>query len=115
LWQRAAEEGTAVMDAAGIDYVQHEEDAQRRGSLLNYGQVGGSERGGGSTWQSLTRATGSIETDFLTGEIVLQGRLHGVATPVNEVLQRLANQLATQHQSPGFWSEDEVLAMLPSE
>jgi 2-dehydropantoate 2-reductase len=115
LWQRAAEEGTAVMDAAGIDYVQHEEDAQRRGSLLNYGQVGGRERGGGSTWQSLTRATGSIETDFLTGEIVLQGRLHGVATPVNEVLQRLANQLATQHQSPGFWSEDEVLAMLPSE
>jgi 2-dehydropantoate 2-reductase len=43
----------------------------------------------------------------------MQGRLHGVATPVNEVLQRLANQLATQHQSPGFWSEAEVLAMLP--
>jgi 2-dehydropantoate 2-reductase len=113
LWQRAAEEGTAVMDAAGIDYVHHDEDAERRGTLLNYGPVGASERGGGSTWQSLTRSTGSIETDFLTGEIVLQGRLHGVATPVNEVLQRLANQLAAQHQSPGFWSEDEVFAMLP--
>ena len=112
LWQRAAEEGAAVMDAAGIDYVQHDEDAKRRGTLLNYGLVGDSERGGGSTWQSLTRSTGSIETDYLTGEIVMQGRLHGVATPVNEVLQRLANQLAAQHQSPGFWSEDEVLAML---
>jgi 2-dehydropantoate 2-reductase len=100
------------MDAAGIDYVKHDEDAKRRGMLLNYGLVGGSERGGGSTWQSLTRSTGSIETDYLTGEIVMQGRLHGVATPVNEVLQRLANQLATQHQSPGFWSEDEVLGML---
>jgi 2-dehydropantoate 2-reductase len=42
----------------------------------------------------------------------MQGRLHGVATPVNELLQRLANQLAAQHHSPGFWTEDEVLALL---
>jgi 2-dehydropantoate 2-reductase len=113
VWQRAADEGKAVMDAARIEYVQHDDDTERRGSLLNYRSVGGKERSGGSTWQSLTRLTGSIETDFLTGEIVMQGRLNGVSTPVNELLQRLANQLATQRQSPGFWSEDEVLAMLP--
>jgi 2-dehydropantoate 2-reductase len=34
-----------------------------------------SRRGGGSTWQSLARRTGSIEVDDLNGEIVLLGRL----------------------------------------
>ena len=29
-------------------------------------------------------ATGAVETDYLNGEIVLLGRLHGVATPVND-------------------------------
>jgi 2-dehydropantoate 2-reductase len=30
----------------------------------------------------------------LNGEIVLLGRLHGVSTPANELLQRTANDLA---------------------
>jgi 2-dehydropantoate 2-reductase len=112
LWQRAVEEGKAVLKSAGIDYVQQDEDSARRGQLLNYGPIGSVERGGGSSWQSLTRATGTIETDYLTGEIVMQGRLHGVATPVNELLQKLANQLAAQRRAPGVWSEDEVVSML---
>jgi 2-dehydropantoate 2-reductase len=112
LWQRAVEEGKAVLKSAGIDYVQQDEDSARRGQLLNYGPIGSVERGGGSSWQSLTRATGTIETDYLTGEIVMQGRLHGVATPVNELLQKLANQLAAQRRAPGAWSEDEVVSML---
>ena len=45
--------------------------------------IGGRRRGGGSSWQSLARGTGTIETDYLNGEIVLLGRLHGVPTPVN--------------------------------
>jgi 2-dehydropantoate 2-reductase len=106
------EEGVAVLSAAGIDYVEHEEDASRRGDLLRDLPVAGRERGGGSSWQSLTRGTGSIETDYLSGEIVLQGRLHGVGTPANELLQRLANQMATEQLAPGNWSDDEVVAML---
>ena len=43
---------------------------------------------GGSSWQSLVRGTGTIETDFLNGEIVLLGRLHGIPTPVNADIQR---------------------------
>ena len=34
------------------------------------------------------RGTGSIEAEFLNGEVVLLGALHGVATPVNALLQR---------------------------
>jgi 2-dehydropantoate 2-reductase len=109
---RAREEGVAVLAAAGIDYVDNEEDASRRGTLLSDRSIAGKKRGGGSSWQSLTRGTGSIETDYLSGEIVLQGRLIGMATPVNELLQRLANQMARERRPPGFVSEDDVLAML---
>ena len=112
LVRRAVKEGVDVLAAAGIAYVGRDEDAERRGQLLTLGPVSGATRGGGSSWQSLVRETGSVETDYLTGEIVLQGRLHGVPTPVNELLQRLANQLAFERRAPGAWSESEILARL---
>jgi 2-dehydropantoate 2-reductase len=108
LTRRVREEGIAVLRAAQIDYVERDEDEARRGTLLTVDP----SRGGGSSWQSLVRGTGSIETDYLTGEIVLRGRLHDVATPANALLQRLANQMARERRSPGAWSEADVLAML---
>ena len=54
----------------------------------------GSGEGGGSSWQSLQRATGRIESDYLNGEVVLLGREHGIATPVNQLLQSLAHEAA---------------------
>jgi 2-dehydropantoate 2-reductase len=108
LTRRVREEGIAVLHAAKIDYVDREEDVARRGTLLTVD----SSRGGGSSWQSLERATGSIETDYLSGEIVMRGLLHGVATPANALVQRLANQLARERRPPGAWTEDEILSML---
>jgi 2-dehydropantoate 2-reductase len=75
--------------------------------------INGQRRGGGSSWQSLARGTGSIEADLLNGEIVLLGRLHGVVTPVNELLQVVANELAASGAPPGSMSEDELRARLP--
>lgn len=40
-----------------------------------------------STWQSLARGA-SVEVDYLNGEIVLLGRLHGAPTPLNARVQR---------------------------
>jgi 2-dehydropantoate 2-reductase len=111
---RALKEGVQVLRHAGIGFVDQDEDSSRRGALLKIGAIGGAERAGGSSWQSLARATGEIETDYLSGEIVLQGRLHDFPTPVNELLRRLANEMAAQRRAPGAWSEDEVLAMLTS-
>jgi 2-dehydropantoate 2-reductase len=101
-----------VLDAAGIAYVSRAEDLARRGDLLTMAPVGSVKRAGGSTWQSLARGLGTVETDYLTGEIVLQGRLVGVATPVNQLLQRLTNELARHHRPPGAWREADVLALL---
>lgn len=101
LYARARAEAEAVIAAAGIDCASAEEDARRRGTLLTTGLIAGERRGGGSSWQSLARRTGTIEADLLNGEIVLQGRLHGVPTPVNAMLQQVADELARAMAPPG--------------
>ena len=103
-------EGVAVLDVAGFAYTTASERADVRGDHVRIEQIGGSARAGGSSWQSLTRATGTIEADYLNGEIVLLGREHGVPTPVNEALQRLANQAARSRRAPGFMTAGQVLA-----
>jgi 2-dehydropantoate 2-reductase len=112
LRRRARAEGTAVLDAAGIGYASDQESAAARDDRVRIMPVNGTERTGGSSWQSLTRGTGSIEADFLNGEVVLLGREHGVPTPVNEVLQRLANQAARQHRAPGGTTPAEIMALV---
>ena len=109
-WVR--EEGEAVLRAAGIDWAPVEEDAARRGDRLSIRPVDGRMRGGGSSWQSLTRGAGTIEVDYLNGEIVLLGRLHGIPTPANAVLQRIARRMAHERVRPGAMHEDEVLAAI---
>lgn len=115
LYGRARDEGIACYRAAAIDFRSTEEDRERRGDLLTLKPVEGRRRGGGSSWQSLARGTGSIEADYLNGEIVLLGRVHGVPTPVNAVLQRLAADLARRNGEPGSVPvsqvEDQVAAL----
>ncbi|HET7572801.1 MAG TPA: ketopantoate reductase C-terminal domain-containing protein [Gaiellaceae bacterium] len=62
--------------------------------------------------QGLLRGAGAIEVDYLNGEIVLLGRLHGVPAPANALLQRLAHELARGERRLGAASEDELLALL---
>ena len=103
-------EAAAVLVAAGITVVSAEEDRARRGDALTIQPVGDEQRrAGGSTWQSLQRGTGTIETDYLTGEIVLLGRLHGVPTPANRALQRLAAEMARAGEPPASRAVDDVL------
>jgi 2-dehydropantoate 2-reductase len=108
----AVREGKACLRTAGIDFASSDEDRARRGDLLHILPVEGRDRAGGSSWQSLARATGSIEADYLNGEIVLLGRLHGVATPVNALLQRLANEMALSRRPPASVAAGQVLSRL---
>jgi 2-dehydropantoate 2-reductase len=108
----ALREGLACYKAAGIEFASRDEDVARRGDLLQMSDVGGRTRAGGSSWQSLARGTGSIETDYLNGEIVLLGRLHGVPTPVNATMQRIARDLAVSRTPPGSMSADELLSLV---
>jgi 2-dehydropantoate 2-reductase len=114
---KARAEGVACLDAAGIAYASEDEDTARRGAVVprppGRRSGGGPSRGGGSSWQSLQRHTGNVEADYLNGEIVLLGRLHGVPTPVNALLQWLANDLARRRAAPGSMTEAEVASLLP--
>ncbi len=112
LLRMVREEGEACLAAAGIAHVSVEEDRARRGDLISVGPAGGHERGGGSSWQSLSRSAGTIETDYLNGEAVLLGRLHGVATPANQLIQRTANLAARDRLPPGSFTEAELLSRL---
>lgn len=105
-------EGYAVFEAAGIDYASTEEEAARRSHHLDVQPVEGEPRPGGSSWQSLARGSSSIETDYLNGEVVMLGRLHGVETPANELLQRLAQNLAKAGKGPGRFDDGDLLALL---
>lgn len=110
LTKRARQEARAVYAAAGITVADEagEQDRRRSRGLLQ--PVGGVERTGGSSWQSLQRGTGNVETDWLNGEIVLLGRLHGVPTPVNERLQHVANEMARDGIAAGSIPAEEIAA-----
>jgi 2-dehydropantoate 2-reductase len=105
-------EGEACLRAAGIAFASEEEDARRRDGLLQIQPIADRPREGGSSWQSLARQAGNIETDYLNGEIVLLGRLHNIPTPVNELLCRLANRMAADRSPPGRVAPEAVLAQL---
>lgn len=95
---QAKQEAVACMAAAGFRYADEDELARRRQAVP--GHVG-PKGAPGSGWQSLARGTGSIETDYLNGEIVLLGRLNGVPTPANETIQAIARSMARRREPPG--------------
>ncbi len=68
--------------------------------MLQWGSAASRSRPGASMWQSLARGV-SIEADYLNGEIVLLGRLHGVPTPVNAALLDLVKQAAREGITAG--------------
>jgi 2-dehydropantoate 2-reductase len=99
--ERARVEAVACYRAAAIDFATDAETDERFASMSPLRRVGGQPFVGGSSWQSLARRSGSIESDYLNGEIVLLGHLHGIPTPVNEALRLLANRMTRDGAPPG--------------
>ncbi|WP_371526612.1 ketopantoate reductase family protein [Streptomyces sp. NBC_01283] len=112
LYRRARAEGEAVFAAAGIEAVGELEQKEARGDRIRMEPLDGSARGGGSSWQSLSRGTGTIEADYLNGEIALLGRLYGVPTPVNATLQSVANAFARERREAGSMPVNELLGLV---
>jgi 2-dehydropantoate 2-reductase len=110
LSKRARAEGVECFAAAGLSVTSTADYDDGRGDLMAISEIAGAPRGGSSTWQSLARGAGSVETDFLNGEIVRMGRAHGIQTPVNAELQR---RMATlQGGAPGSLPLGELLTAL---
>jgi len=102
LVEAAEAEARAIFDAAGIRYTDDAEEAATRATGFTVQPVPGVDgRLGGSTWQSLTRGTGDIETDYLNGEIVLLAHRIGTTAPINSRLARLGRRAAVSGARPG--------------
>ena len=106
-------EAEGVLDTAGIEYASWAE-FQQEAPLLR-GDVPGFDRtASGSTWQSLARGAGSIETDYLNGEIMLLGTLHGVPTPINRAVQDRVTRMLTDGTPPRGVPPADILALARS-
>ena len=106
---QARAEAEAVLTAAGIGWDQSEAPARDE---LAMGTIPGRERIGSSTLQSILRGTGALETDFLNGEIVWLGRLHGMATPVNAAFCKLSLELASGRMQARTAGDDTIVSMI---
>jgi 2-dehydropantoate 2-reductase len=91
----ASTEARACLLAAGLAAASEAEVAERRAGVSAARVSVRDAPSGNSTWQSLRRGSATVETDYLNGEVVLLGRLHGIATPVNEALQSAIRDLLT--------------------
>jgi len=109
------QEALACFDAAGIDCATREEMRARRDCGMHYAEIPDAPRGGGSSWQSVKRGTGDIESDYLNGEVTLLGRLYGVPTPANAVVQRLGVTMAQRGEPPGAYTVAHVLELIEAE
>jgi 2-dehydropantoate 2-reductase len=110
LTRLAQEEGRAVLVAAGIEFVAEEaNDVIGRWQRLDIQPIEGRPRAGSSTRQSFARGASTVETDYLNGEIVLLGRLHGVPTPINAALCELSDRHLRERRGLQTVPAEEVL------
>jgi 2-dehydropantoate 2-reductase len=109
LLQLLRDETTACFEAAGIEFAETKEMmARASGMSASVGGVGQGNWRGSSTWQGIMRGAGSTETDYLNGEVVLLGRLHGIPTPANEVMALYVDRMVREKLSPGSVDADEL-------
>ncbi|MBI2850285.1 MAG: 2-dehydropantoate 2-reductase [Chloroflexi bacterium] len=109
--QAAQKELTEALAQAGIHWVS-QDDVMKEMPETTTPLRGSIDTGGGSsTWQSLTREQGSVETEFLNGEVVRLAKKLGRQAPVNETLLRVSQEMAAKHQKPGAYSPAQLMAM----
>ncbi|MCG6859649.1 MAG: ketopantoate reductase family protein [Salaquimonas sp.] len=110
--EKAREEAAAAYRAAGIEWQDVGFNDPRREQYMKMGTIPGVRRMGSSSTQSLMRGAGSIETDYLNGEIALLGRLHGVPVPVNAALCRIGRKLLAGSLDLGKVKDADIKAEL---
>src|SRR5271170_2406502 len=106
-------EGEQVLRHAGIEFVSFEVSTAVRADGPTPRPVPGSDTGASnSTWQSLSRNTGNVETDFFNGEIVRIAHPHGIAAPINAALARAARAAVRNGLGPSRYSAAQLAELL---
>jgi len=111
--RRAADaEAREVLVAAGISIPDDQEASAAWAGYAVRPVPGEPAVMGGSTWQSLIRGTGTIETTYLNGEIALIARRMGRSAPINAGLTAAARRAAREGLEPGAIDPDQLRTQL---
>ena len=105
-------EAQAVLDAAGRPHERQDTYRARVQASRGTNELPHGMRNLGSSWQSLMRQQGGSEADHLNGEIVRLGRIHGIPTPYNALVQRIAAAMAVRREAPGRYTAEALMAMV---
>ena len=100
----AAEAGIRWLSNDEITRDWSEINAPPRGSLTTEAQS--------STWQSLARHQGNVESEYLNGEVVRLAKRIGRTAPINEGLLRICQEMAANREPPGKYTTAQLSAIL---
>ena len=97
----AQDEGKAILAQAGVRWISIENIATHlpRDIIRPKNDLFGTPLG--STWQSLMRGQGTVETDFLNGEIVRLAAKMRTHAPINQELLQITGKMAARGEKPG--------------
>jgi 2-dehydropantoate 2-reductase len=108
-----ASAGENVLRHAGIEFVSFDTSTAARADGPTIRPVPGWNAGpNNSTWQSLSRNTGNVETDFLNGEIVRIAHRQGIEAPLNAALACVAHVAVHNGLGPSPCSAAELAELL---
>ena len=106
-------EGENVLRHAGIEFTSFEVSTAARVDGPTPRPVPGSNTGASnSTWQSLSRNTGNVETDYFNGEIVRIAHQHGITAPRNAALARASREAVRNQLGPSHFSAAQLSELL---
>jgi len=110
--QAVQAEAQDILPQAGIRWISAKELAQQWPEINAQPSSSLDTKEQSSTWQSLSRQQGTVETEFLNGEIVRVAKQLGKQTPFNEVLLRIALEMAANKEVPGKYTPRELTKLL---
>jgi len=119
IFRATQEEAQELLARAGIRWVSNQQLAEewpdsavRPRSVLRI-------EAQSSTWQSLARGVGTVEVEYLNGEIVRLAEQVGAdcpsnptEAPINSALTRIAMDMAARGEPPGRYTPAELCALL---
>jgi 2-dehydropantoate 2-reductase len=105
-------EGREILTHAGVHWIPIGESPPRQPKVSERPNSELKRATLGSTWQSLARRQGTVETQFLNGEIIRVANLMGKQAPINETLLRIAQEMASNKEQPGKYTPEQLVEIL---
>ncbi len=112
LTQATQEEAAGILRAAGISWLSEEQIKKEWTDFMVPPRAALNTPEQSSTWQSLGRQQGTVETEFLNGEIVRAAHRIGRPVPINETITRIAMEMAAAREKPGKYPPAELRRIL---